>query len=455
MGMSTAVLDNADASPRRAQRFPPDKFVTVPGVAVFAEHSTHLRDGTPVTYDRDALEQIAACCNRRIDETGNYAAVCIGHTDGDDGDKPLIGFAGPFRVEDRDGRAVIVADFHIFKEDKEKLQRYPRPSPEVWIPKDGFDPTRIFLDPIAMLGAEVPRLDLGMTFLYRARDGDMLCEKYAATFPGPSSVAMPRFKRKRKEKYLKHEDTSMSQLTPEDIQAILKAIESTDWYKWVRQQMAASAKEEAREEPVPGNERPPEADVPAKKEPYANEDPNGRDKAAQKPEDEEPPPERDVRDDTERPKRVEEYRCTTHYAKREALLQAQREIYQLRQALEGERARRVNSERRRRLESLARRYAVDVKEEMAMCAYGRMSDEAFEKHVARIEKYYRPLPVDSVLPTWAEADAGYPDTSREMYRRKQEEELSAKALEYARQAANRGQWVSYDEALALAKSGKI
>jgi hypothetical protein len=455
MGMSTLVSDNANASPRGPQQFAPDKFVTVPGVVVFAEHSTHLRDGTPVTYDRDALEQIAACCNRRIEETGNYAAVCIGHTDRDDGDKPLIGFAGPFRVEDRDGRAVIVADFHILKEDKDKLQRYPRPSPEVWIPKDGFDPSRIFLDPIAMLGAEVPRLDLGMTFLYRARDGDMLCEKYAATFPAPGSVAMPRLEHKRKERYSNDEDQSMAQLTPEDIQAILRAIESTDWYKWLRQQMAASAKEETPDKAGPGRDQPPEGDVPAKKEAYASQAAEDRDRVPEEGDDEEPPPERDVRDEKQRPRRVEEYRCTTHYAKREALLQAQREIYQLRQALEAERARRVNSERRRRLESLARRYALDVKEEMAMCAYGRMSDEAFEKHVTRIEKHYRPLPVDSVLPTWAEGDADYPDASREMYRRKQEQELSAKAFEYARQAANRGQWVSYDEALALAKSGKI
>lgn len=454
--MSTVVSNKANPSLRKAQRFPPEKFITIPGVVVFAEHATHLRDGTPVTYDREVLEKIAACCNQRIEETGNYAAVCIGHTDTSDGDKPLIGFAGPFRVEERDGKAVIVADFHIFKEDKDKLQRYPRPSPEVWIPKDGFDPERIFLDPIAMLGAEVPRLDLGMTFLYRARDGDMLCEKYAASFPAPGSVAVPSFQEKRKETYSSGEDNAMAQLTPEDIQAILKAIESTDWYKWIRQQMAASAKiakeDEATDNAPPGKDQPPQSAEAGKKEPYAKEDANDPDNAAKEPDDQEPPPEDQGKD---RPKRVEEYRCTTHYAKREALLEAQRELYQLRQALEDERARRINSERRRRLEGLARRYAVDVKEEMAMCAYGKMSDDAFEKHIARIEKYYRPIPVDASLPSWGDGEADYPDGSREMYRRKQEEELSQKALDYARQMANRGKWVSYEEALALVKSGKI
>lgn len=447
--MSTVVSNKANPSLRKAQRFPPEKFITIPGVVVFAEHATHLRDGTPVTYDREVLEKIAACCNQRIEETGNYAAVCIGHTDTSDGDKPLIGFAGPFRVEERDGKAVIVADFHIFKEDKDKLQRYPRPSPEVWIPKDGFDPERIFLDPIAMLGAEVPRLDLGMTFLYRARDGDMLCEKYAASFPAPGSVAVPSFQEKRKETYSSGEDNAMAQLTPEDIQAILKAIESTDWYKWIRQQMAASQKP-GEGQPEPDNQGPPAEDQ-AKKEPYAKDDQGEPipDKPKSEPATEgEPEPPKD------RPKRVEEYRCTTHYAKREAVLEAQKEIYQLRRELEHERALRVNAERRRVLEGLARRYAVDLKEEMDLCAYGKMDDAGFEKHVARIEKYYRPLPVEETLPVWGEGYAE-PEASKEFYRRKQGEELSAKARDYVKKLANRGEWISYDEALELAQQGKI
>jgi len=75
--MSTLVSNKANLSPRKAQRFPPEKFITIPGVVVFAEHRTYLRDGTPVTCDREAFEKITACCSRRVEKIGNTAAVCI------------------------------------------------------------------------------------------------------------------------------------------------------------------------------------------------------------------------------------------------------------------------------------------------------------------------------------------------------------------------------------------
>lgn len=442
--------------------FPGDVFVRVPDVVVFSEHATTLRDGTPVVYDREALEQIAANCNRRIEETGNYAAICIGHTEKGDDEKPLIGFAGPFRVEERNGRAVIVADFHIFKDERETLRRFPRPSPEVWIPKDGFDPKRIFLDPIAMLGAETPRLDLGMTFLYRARHGSHICEKYAAVFASPSNVqfggGISATKKRFKERYAS-EEHDMASLGPDDIKAILKAIEATDWHQWIKQQMASQAKPD---EGKPDKEPPPDQKGEPQKYAATDDDDDDDDLAGAEPPNDKP----DIDDDDDngappakangdRPKRVEEYRCTTHYARKDDVMEAQKEIYQLRRELEHERALRVNAERRRVLESLARRYAVDVKDEMTMCAYGKMTDDAFEKHVARIEKYYRPLPVDTSLPVWGEPDDAAPDVSRELYRRKQDEDLSRRATEYAKRLANRGEFISYEDALDLAKRGKI
>lgn len=75
--MSTLVSNKATPRSRKIRRFPPEKFITIPGVVVFAEHATHLRDGTPVNYDREALEKIAACCNRQVKGIGNDAAVCI------------------------------------------------------------------------------------------------------------------------------------------------------------------------------------------------------------------------------------------------------------------------------------------------------------------------------------------------------------------------------------------
>ena len=76
----------------------------------------------------------------------------------------VVGFAGPFRLghigrTPGSRRAAILADFQIFKDDLKRVRKYPRRSPEVWL-EDRYED--IFIDPIALLGAEAPRLDLGM-----------------------------------------------------------------------------------------------------------------------------------------------------------------------------------------------------------------------------------------------------------------------------------------------------
>lgn len=436
------------------QRFPAERFRHIPGVVVFAEHKTQLRDGRPAVYTPEVLEQIAANCNRRIARTGNWAAVCIGHTDSHQQPKPLVGFAGPFRVQQEDGRAVITAELWIFQDQVEQLKYYPRPSPEVWIPTEGFQPERIFLDPIAFLGADAPRLDLGMTFLYAAQaDGGWACEKYAASFPAPGSVQTPQPDQLNHDSKTLYQKGNPTMLSPEDIQAILKAIEATDWYQWIRQQMAASQKpaDSSPTAPQPTSP-PPEAPptVEGKKEPYAA--PN-----AQNPP---PPPKEDkVPEEDKTDKDKQQYRggpgCKSTYS-REAEMQIEKELYQLRQALEQERALRVNTERRRRLEQLARYYVVDVEEEMQLCQYGRMDDAGFQRHVERIEKYYRQIPAEAQLPAWAEGDpaSGAPAAaSRELYQRRKQEELSQKAADLARRLAQRGQWISYEEALQRVQAG--
>jgi len=437
-------------APATRDPFPPDQYVFRPGVVVFAEHSATLRDGTPVRYDRRALERIAANCNRRIEETGNYAAVCIGHTERSEEDKPLVGFAGPFRVEDRNGRAVITADFHIFRDRAEALKRFPRPSPEVWIPSSGFDPDRIFLDPIAMLGAETPRLDLGMTFLYRARNGPFLCEKYAATLAGPANVHVPGSTAAPPDSTQK-EPYSMAQLSPEDIQAILKAIEATDWFAAL-QEMIAERKNphgDADSGPRGDDSRPePDGDEPQTADRRKDSDAAADDGDAPSADE----PRIDGGDD--RPKKVEEYRRTLHYAKREDVLSAQKEIYALRQAVERERGLRVNSERRRILEGLARRYVMDVDEEMRLMVYGKASDPEFAKHCERIQRYYRAVPAETEIPLWSDAAPDYDPQSRENYSRSRERETAEKALAYAKRMINAGRQISFDEALAAVRDGR-
>jgi len=163
---ATALLDAPELpranTPREQgqERFPPERFVTVPDVPVWAEHTTTLPDGRTVHFGRRELEQIIARCNRRIQETGDYATVTIGHTSPDPSapQPPVVGFAGPFRlgVMGDPPRYVVLADMHLYREHADVLRRYPRRSPELWIAPD---PQEMFLDPIALLGGETPRLD--------------------------------------------------------------------------------------------------------------------------------------------------------------------------------------------------------------------------------------------------------------------------------------------------------
>lgn len=131
-------------------------------VPIFDEHESE--DG--VTYDRRLLQIIAENCNRRIRDTGDWCPLVIGHTSDEDAaaDPPLVGFAGPFTVgqlgKERP-RWAILAKFWLFPDQAKVMARYPRRSVEVW---PGDRPEDRYFDPIALLGAETPRRDLGLIY---------------------------------------------------------------------------------------------------------------------------------------------------------------------------------------------------------------------------------------------------------------------------------------------------
>ena len=153
--------------------FPDSEFVTIPNVPIFAEHETEsaAEPGRTLKFGSAELAAVCARCNRRIIETGDYAAIVIGHTpsqeEKDEGakDPELIGMAGPFRMAKigtgEKQRSCIFADFHVFREDLGKMRKHPRRSPELWLEEDYSE---MFLDPIALLGAEAPRLDMGLLY---------------------------------------------------------------------------------------------------------------------------------------------------------------------------------------------------------------------------------------------------------------------------------------------------
>lgn len=292
------------------QEFPEGEFVTLKQVPVFAEHQTKARDGRNLKFGKKELEALAKRCNRRIEETGDYAAITLGHTaePGDSQAKQpeMVGFAGPFKVgligPKGKQRYAVLADFHVHAEDYPKLKKYPRRSPELWL-EDRYE--EMFLDPIALLGAEAPRLDMGL--LYAANRQGRLVEKYAAVASATSSFiptdkygcgekkqayeadsrkdttarelkvsdaaarrtgspdsASPKSEAGGKNQLLRPEfgntigkryegdDETKSQggasapsktmnLNPDDIRGIVDALEQLDWVQWVKGQMQADS----------------------------------------------------------------------------------------------------------------------------------------------------------------------------------------------------------------------
>lgn len=173
------------------------EFMLIRGVPVFAEHETRAKDGRTLKFGRAELEAVAARNNERISVSGDYVPITIGHTPdpmavmlGKAQQPEVVGFAGPFTLG-RIGppgqeRYSIMADFRVFKEDWNRVRKFPRRSPELWL-EDSYD--KMFLDPICLLGAETPRLDMGV--LYSASLHGKTVEKYTAVSPGPSNAFVP------------------------------------------------------------------------------------------------------------------------------------------------------------------------------------------------------------------------------------------------------------------------
>lgn len=273
------ALEKWAASGREAQleriartRFASDKFRRVRNRPLFVEHAKARTITDPVTgqereivdrYDRRALEEIAHRCNERILDTGDFSPLIEGHTpdkDARDNGVPMpdvLGYAGPFRVGligNVKPRWAIFADEWHHVEDAPRLAKLQRRSPEVWLEEAMHDR---FMDPIACLGAETPRLDMGLTQFCRTADG-RLVEKYSsvAVEPSGASTFLPSDRGERRKVYAAQGDQPM--LAPEDIKQIVDAIEQLDWVQGVKEMLAAGPGGADAGLPAPGA---PEAPV--------------------------------------------------------------------------------------------------------------------------------------------------------------------------------------------------
>lgn len=221
------------------REFDEARFLTIPNVPVFSEHSTVTRSGRQLTFGFNELKVVCDRCNRRIAETGDYSAIVIGHTPSEEAkakgapDPEVVGFAGPYRMgklvnENQFIGYAILCDFHVYRECAGKLKQYPRRSPELWIEEDYAE---MFLDPIALLGAEAPRLDLGL--LYSAYRHGVEIEKYAAVAPGPFNCHVPGDAEKTH-----YQGNSVMDNPQELVAVVLQAFEQSDMGQFIKAKMA-------------------------------------------------------------------------------------------------------------------------------------------------------------------------------------------------------------------------
>lgn len=189
-------------------------------VPIFDEHKGD--DG--VVYNARLLGRIAKNNNERIEDTGDYVPIVSHHTpeDKDPAKQPeILGFAGPFRlgkIGTKRPRYAILATFKVFKDSLGEFLKRPRRSVEIW-PESS--PDKRYIDPIAVLGAETPRRDLGLVYS-KGNQQPKLRYEMAGAFPGGGNTYIAGDNVKRNEK----ESPAMA-LSPEDIQQIVEALRPT------------------------------------------------------------------------------------------------------------------------------------------------------------------------------------------------------------------------------------
>lgn len=203
----------------------PDELVCVGYRPVFKEHVN--RAGHKIGTRE--LSRISNRCNDRIIDTGDYAPLVIRHTK-DDGsyDPEVIGFVGPYRMSKLGTRkplSAIDGKVWVFRDHAATLRKYPRLSVEFWA--DEADPGNGYFDPISLLGAETPELDLGVHYAKDQQGRKLMryskVERFQATMPGGGNTFVPNLAESDKEKKTTYGESG-SMLSASDIQQIVMAI---------------------------------------------------------------------------------------------------------------------------------------------------------------------------------------------------------------------------------------
>ena len=450
---SAAAIQQWAASPAgqlleqiAATTFPATQFEPVSPRPIFVEHSTTDKHGRPVTYDRQSLEQIAANCNRRILDTGDFSALTSGHTPEQEGisQPSVVGYCGPFYLgivgNQRPRWAIFCREWH-HREDQSQIRKLSRRSVELWT---GGPLEQQFFDPIAALGAETPRTDLGLTKFhrraYRAADGQFV-EKYLAAFPSGSSTFVPGGQPGQSQPVRHQAGETVMPLMPEDVQQIVDAIMETKPMKWAASQMEASGEEMAG-----GNMQPadPTADFDDnEKQQYAAMSPEmrqvymaGRSAAKKR-------YEAGGSSGLETPMQAPANTATDPVAG-DRYQRLNRENRELKERVAKVETSARHKDRYHRLSELSREFEFELEGEFKDVQ--DVADADFAKHCDRIVSRYQRKPIndmpDLISPGFEQGkkDRGPSQAEREKYHKK--------AIDKATRSLGSGQSISYEDALA-------
>ena len=481
------------------RKFSPDKYQTVPGVCVFAEHKTTTADGSKRNYKLRDLARIVRGNNDRISDVGAFPALSDGHTsnpgDPNQREPRILGYAGNYRlgrIGRRRPRWAIFQDEYHLKSAAAALNDKPRRSVELWTFSDG----RAHFDPVAAIGAEAPRLPLPQRFSTLTFE-DATCERYtfqagAMGSPGMGSTHVPTAGSKRKQLTTYSAgpvpaqpvsgEEDMPRLNPEDIQQIVAAIAETEQWKWLTEKMSSEqldtepggdgldadfSAEDDLEEPDDFSDLddlagPDEGgdELPMPDEGDAMPD-EGVDALPEEPEpDLEPKPEEKntMYQATKDPKaKVSKPSANTAIVERYTALKASQDNLMKEHSAVVDRLAVLERDksdllRQRRLDGLAQQYPgfVDVEDESKAVLYSlgaSMTDEQFDKHVATVEKYAQRAQKASVYIPEGDAPRFEPEApSPEKYAQAQRVLAMVKKL----QGEKGNEGLNYDELKAKA-----
>jgi len=253
-------------------QFPDSEFAFVPCVPIFAEHVATNQDGTPLPYGRDELRKMVDGNNERIADTGGFSPITDGHTPSreamDKGAKmpDVLGYTGPYKLGMIGAKtprwAIFASEWH-HRSDRQKLAKMRRRSPEVWLHSD---PSMRVIDPVAALGAETPRLDMGLVRCCRASGGQLVM-KYSAADPSAASVFTPGMAGK-KSQYGEHQMA----LSPEDVKQVVDELMKTDLMQKVSSIVGGGSPTPSATPDDPAEPAPAADSAPPPKPPYEPDD---------------------------------------------------------------------------------------------------------------------------------------------------------------------------------------